>query len=409
MARSKQEILKDMIRAKGLRFVGTRGNPNDRVCIIGEAPGAEEDQAGLPFVGSSGKELGRMLIEAGWKGEWYEHQRTRFFQPTDVWFTNVYPVRPPANEASRLPEYGIPTEIFEETFLEQLRTYRPRIIVAAGATALGALCPETRGRDGNARIGTFKGSLLKSSRLDWPHYVIPCPHPAFILRQWDERPVAVFCLERAREEWEYLQQYNELQPLPIRKMMLQPDADVLISTLTDYTHYKPTISVDIELLEGMPAVYGIAISPFGAISFSILDYQTDALIKIWRLLNEVLKECPQIGQNYISFDCSWHEWLGMEPDLRIFESKTEDTLVMHHVLWPELPHKLEFLCMQYTREPYYKDEGKRWKPKDGIRKLMHYNSLDAAVTYEVWLAMRKELAERSNLDPKVRLELCQKY
>lgn len=406
--RTNKDILKDMCRAKGLRFVGSRGNPNDRVCIIGEAPGAEEDQVGLPFVGSSGKELGRMMRDAGWKGEWHElpgRTKTGFFQPTDVWFYNVYPVRPPENEASRLPEYGIPEEIFREVFLTELRAWRPRIIVAAGAVALGALCPETRGRDNNARIGTFKGSLLKSRHLDWPHRVVPCPHPAFVLRQWEDRPIAVFCLERAREEWEYLQIHNELQPLPIRKLILQPDQDTLIEYLTNILAQKLTVSVDIELLDGMPAVYGIAISPWEAISFSIWDYQEDKLIIIWRLLNEILKNCPQIGQNYVSFDASWHEWLGLEPDLRIFDSKTQDTLVMHHILWSEFPHKLEFLTMQYSREPYYKDEGRRWKPKDGIRKLMHYNSLDAAVTYEVFLAMQKELIERSNLSPETRL--CQ--
>lgn len=404
--RTNQEILKDMCRAKGLRYVGTRGNPNDCVAIIGEAPGADEDQVGLPFVGPSGRELGRMMKDAGWRGEWHEFTgkgKPGFFQPTDVWFTNVYPVRPPENQASRLPEYGIPEEVFQETFLEQLRTYRPRIIVAAGAIALGALCPETRGRDGAARIGTFKGSLLKCKHFDWAHFVIPCPHPAFILRQWEDRPIGVFCLERALEEWTYLQTHNELQPLPMRCIRLQPDADTLIEHLKVLLNYQTTISVDIELLDGYPAVYGIAVSPVDVMSFSVWDYHEDKLVQIWRLLNEVLKTCPQIGQNYISFDCTWHEWLELEPDLRIFESKTEDTLVMHHVLWPEFPHKLEFLTMQYTREPYYKDEGRRWKPKDGIRKLMHYNALDAATTYEVWLAMTKELKERSNLWPQSRI------
>jgi hypothetical protein len=66
-------------------------------------------------------------------------------------------------------------------------------------------------------------------------------------------------------------------------------------------------------------------------------------------------------------------------------------MVAHHVLWPELPHKLEFLAMQYTREPYYKDEGRKWRPSEGKAKLMRYNCKDATVTYEVFLKELEEL------------------
>ena len=401
--RTKQEILKDMVQTCGLRYVGTRGNPNDGVCFVGEAPGADEERLWLPFVGASGKELGRMCKDSGWPGTTEEVDKGAFiFSPHDVWFTNVFKVRPPENKIARIEEYGIPVHIFVEAFFEELRQYRPTIIVATGNTSLGYLCPFTRGKDGQARIGTYKGSLLTSKLLDWPHYVIPCYHPAFILRQWDERPTAVFCLERALEEWRFFKANGSLNPLPKRKFSLQPIFDWLVEFLTGLVNYNTRISVDIETLEGSPTVYGIATSPWEATSFSLWDYPEDYRAKIWRLLNQALKVCPQIGQNYVSFDCSYHELIGMEPDLRIFESKTDDTLVMHHVLWPEFPHKLEFLCMQYTREPYYKDEGRRWKPKDGIRQLMHYNALDAAVTYEVFLAMKAELIERSNLCPQLR-------
>jgi hypothetical protein len=112
------------------------------------------------------------------------------------------------------------------------------------------------------------------------------------------------------------------------------------------------------------------------------------------MLNEILKRCPQIGQNYISFDCTWEEWAGFSPDLRLFDSQVSDTLLLHHLLWPELPHKLQFITMQYTREPYYKDEGRKWKPRDGIERLLRYNGLDACTTYEAMICMEEELASR---------------
>lgn len=395
--RSKQEILKEAVQAAGLRYVGQRGNPNDGVCFIGEAPGADEDRLHLPFVGASGKELGRMCKDASWPGETSEIEHGQFlFRPKDVWFTNVFKVRPPDNKIARIEEYGIPSHLFVEAFVEELRTYKPTIIVATGNIPLGHLCQATRGKDGQARIGTYRGSLLTSSLLDWPHYVIPCYHPAFILRAWEERPIAVFCLERAFEEWSYFKEHGVLKPLPIRSVILQPDIDILISILTDILEKRKRVSVDLEMYQGMPVVYGLAWSPTDAVSFVLTEYTDDQCVRILRILNEVLRSCKQIGQNYVSYDVTQEELLSLQPDLRL----VDDTLVMHHVLWPEFPHKLEFITMQYTREPYYKDEGRKWKPKDGIRKLLHYNALDTTTTYEAIEKMEAELQIRSNLCPQ---------
>src|SRR5437016_10845490 len=92
-------LLRAICTAKSLRFVGARGSVAAPAVVIGEAPGAEEDQAGKPFVGASGREQDRMLADAGWN-------------PADLWFTNVYKVRPPGNDMSRIGELGIPVELF---------------------------------------------------------------------------------------------------------------------------------------------------------------------------------------------------------------------------------------------------------------------------------------------------------
>jgi len=392
------ELLRMAIMAKELPYVGTRGNPGDPAVIIGEAPGADEERLGLPFVGASGKEQGRMLNDAGWEGRWQLVGGEKLFCPFGLWYTNVYKVRPPENKLFRLQEYGIPDELFRKAFIEELQTYKPSIIIATGNTSLGGLCPFTLGKDSKARIGTYRGSLLKSPFLDWEHYVIPMFHPAFILREWSERPVGVFCLERAWEEFAYLGKQGKLQPLPERNLKVQPPYEDLYHCLRScLSPVKRRVSIDIELLGGARAyTVAIATSPTEAFAFSIgeFDYSPDQLYEIWMLLDEILRTCPQIGQNYIGFDCVWFEYLGLSPDLRIFESKVEDSMVLHHILWPELPHKLQFLTMQYTREPYYKDEGRKWKPKQGLGPLLRYNALDAAVTFEAMLEMEKELEER---------------
>jgi DNA polymerase len=60
-----QDNLKQICRLKGLNYVGSRGPKAADVVAVGEAPGANEDQAGLPFVGASGREQDKMLSEAG--------------------------------------------------------------------------------------------------------------------------------------------------------------------------------------------------------------------------------------------------------------------------------------------------------------------------------------------------------
>jgi uracil-DNA glycosylase family 4 len=390
---SPTELLRSMVHAKGLTYVGTRGTPGDPVVVVGEAPGADEDRLKIPFVGVSGKELGRMFDDAGWRGSWQTLAGTeKLFCPYGVWYTNVFKVRPPANKIALIGEYGIPLDVFTISFIDELRTYKPKIIIATGNTSLGVLCPFTIGKNNQARIGTFRGSLLKSSLLDWEHYVLPMYHPAFILREWSERPVGVLCIERGREEFEYYSQRNQLQPLPERKIRVQPSYQDLVEFLRNCLYPVPRrVSNDIELIGGrLPYTIAIAISPWDCVAFTLAGYTTEQNCEIWILLNEILRTCPQIGQNYIGFDCTWLEWLSFEPNLE----KIDDTMVLHHVLWPELPHKLQFLTMQYTREPYYKDEGRKWKPRDGIARLLRYNGLDSCVTFEALEAMEKELEER---------------
>ena len=107
-------------------------------------------------------------------------------------------------------------------------------------------------------------------------------------------------------------------------------------------------------------------------------------------MDEILRTKVQIGQNYTTFDAHWLRVLGLGVNL----SLVEDTLVRHHILWPELPHKLQFQTMQYTREPYYKEEGKGWHLKEGLDKLMRYNCKDTLVTYEIYQEQEKEFRDR---------------
>lgn len=378
-------LLRQTLAVKGLKYVGIRGNPHSNVCVLGEAPGEKEDFKGLPFVGPSGYLLDKMLSDGG-------------FNLNEVWFTNPYKTRPPDNKMDRLHELGIPLKMFQDQFYEELERYKPTIIITCGKTPTNLLCPFTKPtriikkqdekKDG---FGHWRGSLLTSPFLTWPHYIIPMYHPAFVLRQYSEREICIFILSRAHEELSYFKLHKVLQPLPIRNIITSPSFGDASAFLQRCIASSKPVSIDIELLRRkVPYTISFALDAHEAISMSFWNYNPKELIILWRLMDDILATKKIVGQNFLSFDSHWLRALGFTVNLK----NVEDTLVMHHILWPGLRHKLEFLGMQYSRQPYWKEEGKSWSPKEGLGKLMHYNCLDTLVTYDAYLAMQEEFRER---------------
>lgn len=146
---------------KGARStVFADGNPSARVLILGEAPGREEDQEGLPFVGRAGQLLDRMFEAIGLS-------RQSPDPASALYITNVMPWRPPQN---REPE---PDEIaMMRPFLERhIALIDPDVIVTMGNTPCIALLNQK----GILRLrGTWTSALGKP--------VLPMTHPAYLLR-----------------------------------------------------------------------------------------------------------------------------------------------------------------------------------------------------------------------------------
>lgn len=146
---------KCILRKDCSRVVFGDGNPEAKIIFIGEAPGKKEDELGIPFVGSSGRILDKMLESMKMKRE-------------DVYVTNICKCRPPEN---RDP---LPEEI-EECFgwLEkQIEIIKPRIIVTLGKFALNSFLP-------NAKISEVHGKILEI-RLPkiGKQEIFPLHHPA---------------------------------------------------------------------------------------------------------------------------------------------------------------------------------------------------------------------------------------
>src|SRR6202522_1904592 len=197
-----------------------------RIMLVGEAPGYEEEQKGLPFQGASGQELNRMLGEAG-------------ITRNECFITNVCRVRPANNDLSHfiakakkdvtdkhvslkgrmvLPPVAQGVDLLRE----EISLVKPNIIVALGATPLWALTGPVR------PITKWRGSMLYSDSDMGTTKVIPTLHPAYVLRDWSSRAVAVNDLRRAakfRADIPY--------PKPNWRFIIRPDFQTTTRCLTE--------------------------------------------------------------------------------------------------------------------------------------------------------------------------------
>ncbi len=139
------------------------GNPNSHLVFVGEAPGADEDAQGEPFVGKAGQLLTKMIEAMG-------------YARGDVYICNVLKCRPPGN---RNPE---PDEVAScEPFLKkQLGAIRPRMIVALGKFAVQCLL-----RD-DSPISRLRGNLRTYEGIP----LMPTFHPAYLLRDPSKKKLA---------------------------------------------------------------------------------------------------------------------------------------------------------------------------------------------------------------------------
>ena len=146
------------------------GNPAAPVMIIGEAPGADEDRIGRPFVGRSGQLLDRMLAAIG-------------LDRTTVQITNVIYWRPPGNRKPTSAEIAACLPFV----LRHIALARPQVVVLAGGTAASALLPLSEG------ITRLRGRWFELAvpGLDAPVPTLAMFHPSFLLR----------APERKREAW----------------------------------------------------------------------------------------------------------------------------------------------------------------------------------------------------------------
>ena len=161
--------------AKNIVF--SDGNPNSKIMLIGEAPGANEDEEGLPFVGRAGALLDKMLSAID-------------LDRKKVYISNIVNFRPPDNRR--------PTDEEIKRYLpfitKHIEIINPKILVLLGSTAMNALI----GND--IVISKMRGKWIEKKFGSCKTSVIITFHPAFLMRQPVQKKMAWIDLKMIRDK-----------------------------------------------------------------------------------------------------------------------------------------------------------------------------------------------------------------
>lgn len=327
--------------------------PGSKLFLLGEAPGEQEEKVGIPFVGHSGQELTRMLFHA----DIHRHECS---------FSNLLLTRPPRNDfkaflrpRAELPSgydlppierglYLAPEHVHNlERLRDEISQVKPNLVVALGAKALWALCSRTD-------ISKLRGTIFYSERYETK--CLATYHPAYILRSWSDRPIAVADLIKAR-----LESSTPEISYPKRKIWLEPALQDLYDFGEHYMAGVRRMAFDLETWPSRRQIRCMAFAPSPHISIVVpfLDMRSKDL-HYWKTPGEeaaALAWCKRwledpsiekVAQNGL-YDIQYCLDYGIQ-----VRNYTHDTMLLHHALDPEMPKSLDFLGATYVNERAWK-------------------------------------------------------
>ena len=159
----------DPLKNSGIPVVHPVGNGSSGVFIIGEAPGAKEEELGEPFVGASGKFLNNTLLPS------------IGLNRNNIYLTNIVKCRPPKNR-DPFPEEKV---AWSPILLAEIIAYKPKVIVCLGRHSMGFFFPD-------AKISSVHGKQINIKLYkEYEQIVIPLYHPAVALYNPNMREVLV--------------------------------------------------------------------------------------------------------------------------------------------------------------------------------------------------------------------------
>jgi uracil-DNA glycosylase len=332
-----------------------------KIMLVGEMWGTEEERTREPFSGESGRELNRMLHEAG-------------IMRSELYCTNVVNARPPWGKIERWipvkkadvkPEHSatvrgrwVHPEVAAgvESMWKEINLVNPNVIIAAGATALWALT-------GRSKIMHWRGSVMDGDR---GRKVLALIHPAAILRMWGLRPITVNDLKRVRKE--------SMSPVinrPEWKFRIDPTFQQVCETLA---HLQMIVGdqqtwIDFDLETGASHIKcaGLSWSRTEAICIPFLHQvdgrytdkwgegaETEIVWRLYKLLTH--PNCFVRGQNLL-YDCqyTYRHW-------HFIPNVKQDTMISMHTAFAGMKKSLDFQASMFCG--HYE----QWKPERGTWK-----------------------------------------
>ena len=360
------------------RYCHPDGEKTAKIALIGEAPGAEEERKGVGFIGASGDLLFRVAAGAG-------------ITRADCYCTNVVKERPPGNDIGKFitfergQVYTTPEYLEYEKYLhEELREVKANVLVAVGAVAMYAL---TR----KFLIMKRRGSILTG--IDG-RKVIPIVHPAAVLRQYLLIHGIAWDMKRIAAE----SNFPEIR-LPVRSIFIKPSFMDTMAFLNSCLELD-TVAFDIEVMRNEVSCISFARNATDVMSIPMQIggdnyFSPEQEAQVWRLIGRILgnERIVKVGQN-LTFDATF-----LYTRLGIITKNMDDTMIGMKLKYPDLPMGLDFITSIYTKEPYYKDDGKKWFKLGGNQEdFWIYNAKDSAVCIESMPRILAELEADNNLD-----------
>lgn len=328
--------------------------------ILGEAPGADEERAGVPFIGSAGKQLTEALTSAGLDRAQFHILNTFLKRPPDnnladpTWTLNktefkreygYAPLTPPLKKRYLRPERQWQIEELQT----RLRILNPDLILAMGATALWALTSEDA-------ITQWRGTFLTTPF----GRALATLHPASVLYQYSNLPLLWADLVKV-QMW-----LQGTLPAPLRRRLWLNPTEAEIEACYARFSSQPAepLGVDIETCPPLAQITTISFStPTEGICIPLWDRNAVEVCKqnfwqsaveeltAWKIIRRFAQlPNPKVMQNGM-YDAQY--LLDAPLDIRL-KNWGDDTSLAQHAYQPELPKALGVLASLYLNEPSWK-------------------------------------------------------
>ena len=335
----------------------TWGNPKAKLILIVDRPASRAYTDGSIISGRGGQNLHLILSHAGLSSQ-------------DVYILCVNPRDAPENTIMNtkgvLTETGLQLQANLRSTLVKLE---PMMVVPMGRVSCTLLLEDHR-------LDKLRGSCFQYNGFK----VIPTRNPFTSGFNPPDRYIISADIQKAKANCD---------PSPY----IPPDLNIIVdpaySVAERYLQDAELVSCDIEVAGGQVFCIGFSKDADSALVINLDNRPMSDRIAMWKLCAMFLDDPTKtvVGQNFI-YDMNM---LWRLDKLRV-SAKIHDTMIAHHIMYPEFEKSLQFLTSMYTTIPYYKDEGGFWKKGIGDRRsFLYYNGKDCIATYRVWEKLKDKI------------------